>query len=97
MYLRRCQTVTTTDAFTNANEIWYNNFSTIKSKKANLDSSHTKEIWPLVNFYDTIGVKINKYMRQEIQKLKCAADKRIVLAFKKHKYLGAYLTRSRFA
>jgi len=54
------------------------------------DSNSDAQIWPIINYFDPIELKINNSI------IKCAENKRLVLAFKKHKNLGAFPTRSRF-
>jgi len=69
-------------------KIWYHNAS---YSTQNTDPP----IWPLINYFDDIGLNINKFMRQKISHLQCAQNKRLVFAFKKHRNLGAFLTRSK--
>ena len=57
---------------------------------------HSNQIWPIINLYDSTGTKLAPQFRNRIKSLNCARDKRLILAFKKHRNLRQILTSSRF-
>jgi len=75
------------------NEVWLNHNIT-----SDIQHSHNKpQIWPIINYYDTVGSYLNRYIIEEIKKLKCSSGFKIILCYKKHRNLSNFLTRSRFA
>ena len=64
--------------------------------KRNLNQDQ-KEIWPVVNYYDSIGTHTARYTCRRIESLKFAEKFRIISAFKRHRNLKEILCKSRFS
>lgn len=70
--------------------VWYTDFSARKS------TPKADSIWPIVNYYDTMGNALGIVMRRTIQHLPCARNVRLISAHRRHRNLKDILTRSRF-
>jgi len=56
-----------------------------------------KQVWPLINYYDPISIKIAHRTRSIVSELACAKDKRLINAYRIHDNLKSKLVRSRFS
>jgi len=72
-------------------EVW---LSDTTVKRRNTDT--TTKVWPIVHYFNPIGSKLASMFKSEIKSLNCTQNKRIIIAFKKHRNLGEILTNSRF-
>lgn len=61
------------------------------------DKRNTSAIFPIVNYFDPISANIMKATRLAISTLPCLQKTTIVNAFKIHRNLSGFLTRSRFS
>lgn len=72
--------------------IWSSDFKLHITKR-----SSGLPIWPIINYYDPIGIKLMCFMSKAISKLGFSSHFRLVQAFKTHRNLGHMLIRSRFS
>lgn len=74
-------------------EVWRSNFScAIRRSKRNCNA----KIWPVIHFFDSLSSKASLLTRRNIASLNIASSFRVVSAFKIHKNLSKFLTRSKF-
>lgn len=74
-------------------EVWHKKPS--KNKKKNAPKK-TNAIWPIVNYYDPIGVERNWLNKKTISKLSSTKKLRLISAFKNHQNLRKHLVHSAF-
>lgn len=74
-------------------EVWYSNFSYPTGFSKRLRS---EKAWPIINFFDPLSTKIMHFTRQKIVSLNIASSFKVISAFKIHRNLAKFLTRSRF-
>jgi len=74
----------------------YNTQTTIKHVNKPTEDARSREIWPLINFYDPISVKLANYTRRLVGTLKCAENTKLINCYRIHDNLTKKLVRSRF-
>lgn len=74
-------------------EVWLSNCSYVFSRK---HDKRAYKLWPIINFFDPIGLKIMQRTRKRISALNISHAFKVVSAFKIHGNLAKLLTRSRF-
>jgi len=82
------------------NLIWNSNYdenAVIQHIKKPTDDSFSKEVWPLINYYDPISVKIANFTRRLVSTLKCAENYKLINCYRIHDNLTKKLVRSRFS
>ena len=70
------------------NKVWFHDY-TLKRNKPKT------QVWPIINYHDSISNKINRYCKDQFSRLKFSNNYRLVMAYKKHRNLGSFLTRGR--
>jgi len=71
--------------------VWYSDLTVNRQT-----TDPATKIWPIVHYFDSVGCKLASHFRRQIKQLNCAQNKRLIIAFKKHRNLGDILTSSRF-
>jgi len=59
-------------------------------------ASTQREVWPIINYFDSIGTHVSGYTRRRIESLKFTRKFRVISAFRRHRNLKDILCRSRF-
>ena len=77
--------------------VWNTNYET-QTKIHKVDKPTDKqEIWPIINYYDPLSVKIAHFTRSQVATLKCAENNRLINCYRIHDNLSKKLVRSRFS
>lgn len=74
-------------------EVWLSNCSYVLARN---QEKRAHKLWPIINYFDPLGLKIMQQTRKRISALNISHSFKVVSAFKIHGNLARLLTRSRF-
>jgi hypothetical protein len=78
-------------------DTWHSNISYVINRSSSAAKSNNPQKWPIINFYDDIGVRITRHTRRYIASLNIANSYRLISAYRIHRNLAHLLTRSKIS
>jgi len=75
---------------------WHSNYSYDNIARANNNANDVNKVWPIINYYDKLSVRLAARTRRAISNVPVAQKFKLINAYRIHDNLKRHLCRSRF-